>query len=107
MSANSVRDGDDILYGDGGRDALYGFGGSGLLVGGGRTNYIFAGEFRMRMGRPGVATSKNPGLNIVSAGAGEDTSRSSTVAGTSSIAAAARTWCGSTRGLTWSSPIAS
>jgi Ca2+-binding RTX toxin-like protein len=71
MSANSVRDGDDMLYGDGGRDVLYGFGGSDLLVGGGRTDYIFAGEFRRRMGRPGVATSKNPGLDIVSAGAGE------------------------------------
>ena len=72
ISANSVRDGDDTLFGGGGRDVLYGFGGSDMLIGGGEDDYIFAGEFRARMGRPGVATSKNPGVDIVSAGAGRD-----------------------------------
>jgi Ca2+-binding RTX toxin-like protein len=72
MSANSSRDGNDILYGGDGRDSLYGFGGSDLLVGGGGVDYILAGEFRMGMSRPGVATSKNPGVDIVSAGAGGD-----------------------------------
>ena len=68
MSANSSRDGNDKLYGGGGRDSLYGFGGSDLLVGGGGVDYILAGEFRMSMARPGVATSKNPGVDIISAG---------------------------------------
>jgi Ca2+-binding RTX toxin-like protein len=72
MSTNSVRDGDDEIYGDGGRDTLYGFGGSDLLVGGGRADYIFAGEFRFGMGRPGFVRSKNPGVDTVSAGAGGD-----------------------------------
>ena len=72
MSANSTRDGNDMLYGGDGRDLLYGFGGSDLLVGGGGEDYILAGEFRMSMSRPGVATSKNPGVDIVSAGSGED-----------------------------------
>ena len=68
MSANSSRDGNDMLYGGDGRDSLYGFGGSDLLVGGDGVDYILAGEFRMSMGRPGVAISKNPGVDIVSAG---------------------------------------
>jgi Ca2+-binding RTX toxin-like protein len=72
MSANSSRDGNDKLYGGDGRDSLYGFGGSDLLVGGGGVDYILAGEFRMSMSRPGVATSKNPGVDIVIAGAGGD-----------------------------------
>ena len=72
MSANSSRDGNDMLYGGDGRDWLYGFGGSDLLVGGGGADYILAGEFRMSMSRPGVATSKNPGVDIVSAGDGGD-----------------------------------
>lgn len=72
MSANSVRDGNDRIYGDDGRDSLYGFGGSDLLFGGGGVDYILAGEFRAGMGRPGVATSRNPGVDIVSAGAGGD-----------------------------------
>jgi Ca2+-binding RTX toxin-like protein len=72
MSANSNRDGNDMLYGGDGRDSLYGFGGSDLLVGGDGVDYILAGEFRMSMNRPGVATSKNPGVDIVSAGAGGD-----------------------------------
>ena len=72
MSANSSRDGNDTVYGGDGRDSLYGFGGSDLLVGGGGVDYILAGEFRMSMSRPGVATSKNPGVDIVSAGASGD-----------------------------------
>ena len=72
MSANSSRDGNDRLYGGGGRDALYGFGGSDLLAGGGGVDYILAGEFRTGMGRPGFATSKNPGVDIVIAGASGD-----------------------------------
>jgi Ca2+-binding RTX toxin-like protein len=72
MSANSSRDGNDMLYGGAGRDSLYGFGGSDLLVGGDGVDYILAGEFRMSMARPGVATSKNPGVDIVIAGAGGD-----------------------------------
>jgi Ca2+-binding RTX toxin-like protein len=72
MSANSVRDGDDRLFDEDGRDVLYGFGGSDVPVGGGEADYVSAGEFRTRMGRPGVATSKNPGVDIVSAGAGGD-----------------------------------
>ena len=60
-----------MLYGGDGRDSLYGFGGSDLLVGGG-VDYILAGEFRMSMGRPGVATSRILGVDIVSAGAGGD-----------------------------------
>jgi len=68
MSANSSRDGNDRVYGGGGRDALYGFGGSDLLVGGDGVDYILAGEFRVRMGRPGVAPSRNPGVDVVSAG---------------------------------------
>ena len=68
MSANSRLDGNDRLYGGDGRDSLYGFGGSDLLVGGEGEDYILAGEFRMSFGRPGVATSKNPGVDIVSAG---------------------------------------
>ena len=72
MSANSSLDGNDMLYGGGGRDLLYGFGGSDLLVGGDGVDYILAGEFRMGMSRPTVATSKNPGVDIVSAGAGGD-----------------------------------
>jgi Ca2+-binding RTX toxin-like protein len=72
MSANSSLDGNDMLYGGGGRDSLYGFGGSDLLVGGDGVDYILAGEFRMGMSRPAVATSKNPGVDIVSAGAGGD-----------------------------------
>jgi Ca2+-binding RTX toxin-like protein len=72
MSANSSHDGNDMLYGGGGRDLLYGFGGSDLLVGGDGVDYILAGEFRMGMSRPTVATSKNPGVDIVSAGAGGD-----------------------------------
>jgi Ca2+-binding RTX toxin-like protein len=72
MSANSSRDGNDMLYGGDGRDSLYGFGGSDVLVGGGGVDYILAGEFRMGMGRPGFATSRNPGVDIVSAGAKGD-----------------------------------
>jgi Ca2+-binding RTX toxin-like protein len=72
MSANSSRDGNDMLSGGDGRDSLYGFGGSDLLVGGDGADYILAGEFRMSMSRPGVATSKNPGVDIVSGGAGGD-----------------------------------
>ena len=72
MSADSRHDGNDRIYGGGGRDALYGFGGSDLLFGGGGVDYILAGEFRTRMGRPGVATSKNPGIDIVNAGPGGD-----------------------------------
>jgi Ca2+-binding RTX toxin-like protein len=72
MSADSSRDGNDRLYGGGGRDVLYGFGGSDLLYGGGGVDYILAGEFRTGMRRPGVATSRNPGVDIVSAGADGD-----------------------------------
>jgi Ca2+-binding RTX toxin-like protein len=72
MSADSSRDGNDMLYGGDGRDLLYGFGGSDLLVGGGGVDYILAGEFRTGMGRPGFATSRNPGVDIVSAGARGD-----------------------------------
>lgn len=72
MSADSRRDGNDRVYGGGGRDALYGFGGSDLLYGGDGVDYILAGEFRTSMSRPGVATSRNPGVDIVSAGAGGD-----------------------------------
>ena len=72
MSTNSVRDGDDRLFDEDGRDVLYGFGGSDVPVGGGEADYVSAGEFRTRMGRPSVATSKNPGVDIVSAGAGGD-----------------------------------
>src|SRR5918994_3774675 len=68
MSADSSRDGNDMLYGGDGRDSLYGFGGSDQLVGGGGVDYILAGEFRTGMGRPGFATSRNPGVDIVSAG---------------------------------------
>ena len=72
MSADSSRDGNDMLYGGDGRDLLYGFGGSDLLVGGGGVDYILAGEFRTGMGHPGFATSRNPGVDIVSAGASGD-----------------------------------
>jgi Ca2+-binding RTX toxin-like protein len=72
MSADSSRDGNDTLYGGEGRDSLYGFGGSDLLVGGDGVDYILAGEFRMGMDSPRVATSKNPGVDIVSAGAQGD-----------------------------------
>ena len=72
MSANSSRDGNDMLYGGDGRNSLYGFGGSDLLVGGGGVDYILAGEFGIGVGRPGVATSRNPGVDIVSAGASGD-----------------------------------
>ena len=72
MSADSSRDGNDMLYGGDGRDLLYGFGGSDLLVGGGGVDYILAGEFRTGMGHPGFATSRNPGVDIVSAGPGGD-----------------------------------
>ena len=72
MSADSRRDGNDKLFGGAGRDSLYGFGGSDVLVGGGGMDYILAGEFRTGMGRPGVATSKKPGVDTVSAGAGGD-----------------------------------
>ena len=72
MSANSRHDGDDTLYGGGGRDTLYGFGGSDLLVGGDGSDYILAGEYRVHIGRPGVANSKTPGLDVVSAGGGGD-----------------------------------
>jgi hypothetical protein len=72
MKTNSRRDGDDRIYGEDGRDVLYGFGGSDRLVGGGKADYIFAQEFRTRMGRPGVARSRNPGTDIVSAGPGGD-----------------------------------
>ena len=72
MSADSSRDGNDMLYGGDGRDLLYGFGGSDLLAGGGGVDYILAGEFRTGMGRPGFATSKNPGVDIVIAGASGD-----------------------------------
>jgi Ca2+-binding RTX toxin-like protein len=68
MSANSRLDGNDRLYGGDGRDSLYGFGGSDVLVGGDGVDYILAGEFRMSFSRPDVATSKNPGVDIVSAG---------------------------------------
>ena len=72
MSADSNHDGNDKVYGSGGRDVLYGFGGSDLLVGGGGVDYIMAGEFRTATSRPGVTTSKNPGVDTVSAGAGGD-----------------------------------
>ena len=72
MSADSSRDGNDMLYGGDGRDLLYGFGGSDLLVGGGGVDYILAGEFRTGMGHPGFATSRNPGVDIVIAGASGD-----------------------------------
>ena len=72
MSVNSKRDGDDSIFGGDGSDSLYGFGGDDLLVGGGGTDYIFAEEFRTRLGHPGVARSKNPGKDTVSAGAGGD-----------------------------------
>lgn len=69
---NSGRDGDDRIYGGAGRDMLYGFGGSDVLIGGGKADYIFAVEYRIRMGRPAVARSKNPGIDIVRAGSGGD-----------------------------------
>jgi Ca2+-binding RTX toxin-like protein len=72
MSVNSGRDGDDRIYGGDGPDTLYGFGGSDLLVGGDDTDYIFAEEFRTRLGHPGIARSTNPGIDTVSAGAGGD-----------------------------------
>ncbi len=72
MSVNSGRDGDDRIYGGEGRDTLYGFGGSDLLGGGGGTDYIFAEEYRSRLGYPGVARSKNPGVDSVSGGGGGD-----------------------------------
>ena len=72
MSANSSRDGNDMLYGGDGHDSLYGFGGSDLLMGGYGEDYILAGDFRWSRGRPGVATSRNPGVDIVSAGAKGD-----------------------------------
>ena len=72
MKANSRLDGNDRIYGDQGSDVLYGFGGSDLLVGDGGADYIFAGEFRTRMGRPGVARSRNPGVDTVSAGTSGD-----------------------------------
>ena len=71
-TANSGRDGNDRLYGGGGRDMLYGFGGSDTLVGGGNADYIFAEEFRTRMGRPYVARSENPGMDFVRGGSGGD-----------------------------------
>jgi Ca2+-binding RTX toxin-like protein len=72
MSVNSGRDGDDRIYGGDGPDTLYGFGGSDLLVGGDDADYIFAEEFRTRLGHPGIARSTNPGIDTVSAGAGGD-----------------------------------
>ena len=72
MSVNSSRDGDDRIYGGDGPDTLYGFGGSDLLVGGDDTDYIFAEEFRTRLGHPGLARSTNPGMDTVRAGAGGD-----------------------------------
>ena len=72
MSANSERDGNDTLYGGDGNDMLYSFGGSDMLVGGGRADYILAGEYRTGAARPGVAASRNPGVDVVDAGAGED-----------------------------------
>jgi Ca2+-binding RTX toxin-like protein len=72
MSADSRRDGDDALHGGEGRDMLYGFGGSDMLMGGGGADYIMAGEYRTSMGRPGVVNSKNPGIDVVTAGPGED-----------------------------------
>jgi Ca2+-binding RTX toxin-like protein len=72
MSADSSRDGNDMLYGGDGRDWLYGFGGSDLLVGGGGADYILAGEFRMSFSRPSVVTSKNPGVDIISGDDGGD-----------------------------------
>ena len=72
MSADSNRDGNDTLYGGDGRDLLYGFGGSDVLIGGGGADYIMAGEYRMGRGRPGVETSKNPGVDVITAGDGGD-----------------------------------
>jgi Ca2+-binding RTX toxin-like protein len=72
MSADSSNDGNDMLYGGEGRDLLYGFVVSDVLVGGDGVDYILAGEFRMGMGSPRIATSKNPGVDIVSAGAKGD-----------------------------------
>jgi Ca2+-binding RTX toxin-like protein len=72
MSVYSGRDGDDRIYGDNGRDTLYGFGGADLLVGGDEADYIFAEEFRTRLGHPGIARSTNSGIDTVSAGAGAD-----------------------------------
>jgi Ca2+-binding RTX toxin-like protein len=72
MSANSRLDGNDRLYGGDGRDSLYGFGGSDVLVGGEGGDYILAGEFRTSFSHPGVTNSKNPGVDIVSAGAEGD-----------------------------------
>ncbi len=71
-TGNSDRDGNDRIYGDGGRDMLYGFGGSDVLIGGGKADYIFALEYRIRMGRPAVARSNNPGTDTVRAGSGGD-----------------------------------
>jgi Ca2+-binding RTX toxin-like protein len=72
MSADSSRDGNDALHGGDGRDMLYGFGGRDTLLGGGGADYIMAGEYRTSIGRPGVATSRNPGVDVVTAGPGED-----------------------------------
>jgi hypothetical protein len=71
-TGNSGRDGNDKVYGGGGRDMLYGFGGSDMLVGGGKADYIFAAEFRTRMGRPYVVRSENPGMDFVKGGLGGD-----------------------------------
>jgi Ca2+-binding RTX toxin-like protein len=71
-TGNSGRDGNDKVYGGGGRDMLYGFGGSDMLVGGGKADYIFAAEFRTRMGRPYVVRSENPGTDFVKGGLGGD-----------------------------------
>jgi Ca2+-binding RTX toxin-like protein len=71
-TGNSGRDGNDKVYGGGGRDMLYGFGGSDMLVGGGKADYIFAAEFRTRMGRPYVVRSESPGMDFVKGGLGGD-----------------------------------
>jgi Ca2+-binding RTX toxin-like protein len=71
-TGNSGRDGNDRVYGGGGRDMLYGFGGSDTLVGGGNADYIFAEEFRTRMGRPYVVRSESPGMDFVRGGSGGD-----------------------------------
>jgi Ca2+-binding RTX toxin-like protein len=72
MSADSNHDGNDTLYGGDGRDLLYGFGGSDVLSGGSGADYIMAGEYRTGRSHPGVATSRNPGVDMVTAGDGAD-----------------------------------
>lgn len=71
-SANSGRDGNDMVFGGDGSDTLYGFGGSDMLVGDGEADYIFAEEFRTREGRGGVVRSRHPGIDTVRAGSGGD-----------------------------------